>query len=159
MVWERQPFGLFNVIQTQNFLDWRIRYRSFTQIAALFQIAMNLSGDGEPVQIPGMRITAGFFEILRAALFIGRTISPHDDLPGAPAVCVLSYGLWQRRFGGRMDVLGKKIDLEGSARDGDRGDARWFCVSNHVRADLYAPMRLDPAQAARTDAITSPSRG
>jgi putative ABC transport system permease protein len=148
MVWEHQPFGRPNVIQTQNFLDWRARNKSFTQISAFFPIAMNLSGDGEPVQIPGIRITAGFFEILRTQPFIGRSIAPSDDVPGATAVCVLSYGLWQGRFGGRMDVLGKKIDLEGSPAEVIGVMPEGFQYPT-VRADIYAPMRLDPAQAAR----------
>jgi putative ABC transport system permease protein len=148
MVWERQPFGRSNVIQTQNFLDWRAHNRSFTQIAAIYAISMNLSGDGEPVQIPGMRITAGFFEILRTVPFLGRTIAPSDDVPGAPAVCVLSYGLWQRRFGGKVDALGIKINLEGSPVEiiGVMPEGFRFPTTG---ADLYAPMRLDPAQAAR----------
>jgi putative ABC transport system permease protein len=148
IVWERQPFGRSNVIQTQNFLDWRAHNRSFTQIAAIYAISMNLSGDGEPVQIPGMRITAGFFEILRTAPILGRTIAPSDDVPGAPAVCVLSYGLWQRRFGGKVDALGKKINLEGVPVEiiGVMPEGFRFPTTG---ADLYAPMRLDPAQAAR----------
>lgn len=148
MVWERQPFGRANVIQTQNFLDWRARNKSFSQISAIYGISMNLSGDGEPVQIPGMRITAGFFEILRTAPFLGRSIAPSDDVPGAPAVCVLSYGLWQRRFGGGMDVLGKKIELEGSSVEVIGVMPEGFAYPT-IRADIYAPMRLDPAQAAR----------
>ncbi len=148
MVWERQPFGRSNVIQTQNFLDWRARNRSFSQISAIYGISMNLSGDGEPVQIPGMRITAGFFEILRTAPLFGRTIAATDDVPGAKGVCVLSYGLWQRRFGGRLDVVGKKIDLEGSPVEVIGVMPEGFAYPT-MRADLYAPMRLNPAQAAR----------
>jgi putative ABC transport system permease protein len=148
MVWEKQPFGRSNVIQTQNFLDWRARNKSFTQIAAIYQLSMNVSGDGEPVQIPGMRITAGFFEILRAAPILGRTIAPADDVPGASPVCVLSYGLWQRRFGGRMDVLDRKIDLEGSPVEVIGVMPDGFAYPT-MRADIYAPMRLDPAEAAR----------
>jgi predicted permease len=148
MVWERQPFGRTNVIQTQNFLDWRARNRSFSNISAIYGISMNLAGDGEPVQIPGMRITAGFFEILRVPPLLGRTIAAGDDVPGAPRVTVLSYGLWQRRFGGRLDVLGRKIDLEGAPTEiiGVMPDEFAYPTT---RADLYAPMRLDPAQAAR----------
>jgi putative ABC transport system permease protein len=148
MVWEHQQFGKANVIQTQNFLDWRARNKSFSQISAIYNVSMNLSGDGEPVQIPGLRITAGFFEILRAAPIVGRTISTNDDIPGAPGVCVLSYGLWQRRFGGRLDVLGKKIELEGAPVEVIGVMPDGFAYPT-MRADLYAPMRLDPAQAAR----------
>src|SRR5262245_56703201 len=98
MVWERQPNGRTNVIQTQNFLDWRARNRSFSAISCIYGISMNLSGDGEPVQLPGMAVSAGFFEILRVAPILGRTFSSDEDVPGGRLVAVLSYGLWQRRF-------------------------------------------------------------
>src|SRR5258707_7820655 len=113
MVWERQPFGRTNVIQTQNFLDWRAHNRSFSRIAALYAFSMNLSGEGEPVQVPGMRVSAGFFEILGVAPAAGRAIAQSDDQPGSARVTVLSHGLWQRRFGGSTQVLGSKITLDG----------------------------------------------
>ncbi len=148
MVWERSQSGRPNVIQSGNFLDWRARNKSFTQIAALWAFSMNVSGDGEPVQIPGMNVTAGFFEILRAAPILGRTIAPSDDVPGAPRVCVLSYGLWQRRFGGRMDVLGKKIDLQGSPSEVIGVMPEGFAYPT-ARADIYAPLGFNPADAMR----------
>src|SRR5205807_6009564 len=111
-------------------------------------VSMNLAGDGEPVQIPGIRLTAGFCEILRTAPLLGRTIAAGDDVPGAPRVAVLSYGLWQRRFGGRWDVLRKKIDLEGASTEVIGVMPEGFAFPT-TRADLWTPMRLDPAQAAR----------
>jgi putative ABC transport system permease protein len=95
-----------------------------------------------------MRITAGFFEILRVSPLFGRAIAAGDDVPGARRVTVLSYGLWQRRFGGRMDVLGRKIDLDGAPTEviGVMPDGFAYPTT---RADLYTPMRLDPALAVR----------
>src|SRR5437764_651040 len=148
MVWERKPSGGTNVIQTQNFLDWRARNHSFTQISCIYGLSMNLSGDGDPVQVPGMRVTAGFFEILGAAPLIGRAIQESDDVGGAPRVAVLSYGLWQRRFGGRMDALGQKIFVEGAPAEVVGVMPQDFAFPT-IRADLYAPMRIDPATAPR----------
>jgi hypothetical protein len=113
MVWERQSSGRPNVVQTQNFLDWRARNRSFSDISAIYAISTNLAGDGEPAQVPCMAVTAGFFEILQTAPLIGRVIGASDDVAGAPPVTVLSYGLWQRRFGGRPDVL-KEVNPGGT---------------------------------------------
>ena len=148
MVWERQSSGRPNVVQTQNFLDWRARNRSFSDISAIYAISTNLAGDGEPAQVPCMAVTAGFFEILQTAPLIGRTIAASDDVPGAPPVTVLSYGLWQRRFGGRPDVLGRKVDLGGTPSEiiGVMPEAFDFPTT---RADLYTPMRINPAQAPR----------
>ncbi len=60
MVWERPPgIDHNNVVQTQNFLDWRARNRSFENMAAVFQISTNLEGQGEAVQVPSLRVTGG----------------------------------------------------------------------------------------------------
>jgi putative ABC transport system permease protein len=148
MVWERQPSGRTNVIQTQNFLDWRARNRSFSAISCVYGLPMNLSGDGDPVQIPGMSVTAGFFEILRVAPILGRTFLPEEDEPGGRQVVVLSYGLWQRRFGGRMDVVGQRIILGGSPAEviGVMPDGFAFPT---IRADLFTPLRINPSTAPR----------
>src|SRR5215467_11977283 len=76
MVWERPPQSNHNnVVQTQNFLDWRSRNRSFEDIAAIQGIPMNLSGEGEPVQASGLRVSAGFLEILGVSPVVGRTFT------------------------------------------------------------------------------------
>jgi len=150
VVWERPPDAdRNNVVQTQNFLDWRKRNRSFDDIAALFEIPMNLEGEGEPVQVPGMLVTAGFFEILGTRPLLGRTIRPEDDVRGAPGVVLLDYGLWQRRFGGRADVLGRKIVIQGGPHEVIGVMPPGFNFPTQARADLYRPMQIDPAAAPR----------
>src|SRR5205814_7746726 len=99
-------------------------------------------------QVPGMRVSAGFFEILRATPLLGRTIQESDDVGGAPRVVVLSYGLWQRRFGGRMDALGQKIMLDGTPSDVIGVMPQDFAVPT-IRADLYVPIRINPSTAPR----------
>ncbi|HUI53550.1 MAG TPA: ABC transporter permease [Bryobacteraceae bacterium] len=147
-VWERPPDAdQNNVVQTQNFLDWRRRNRSFQDIAALFEIPMNLESEGEPVQVPGMLVTAGFFEILATPPLLGRTIRPEDDVRGAPGVVVLDYGLWQRRFGGRKDVLGRKIIIQGGPHEVIGVMPPGFNFPTQAHADLYRPMQINPADA------------
>jgi putative ABC transport system permease protein len=148
MVWERQPNGRTNVIQTQNFLDWRARNRSFSAISCIYGLSMNLSGEGDPVQLPGMAVSAGFFEILRVAPILGRTFSPDEDVPGGRLVAVLSYGLWQRRFGGRLDAIGKRIVVGGSPTEVIGVMPEGFAFPT-IRADLYTPMRINPSTAPR----------
>jgi putative ABC transport system permease protein len=148
MVWERQASGRTNVIQTQNFLDWRARNRSFSQIACLLGLSVNLSGDGDPVQVPGLHVSAGFFEALGTPLVAGHTISQDDDRPGAPPVAVLGYGLWQRRFAGKLDVLGRKILVDGGPAEVIGIVPPEFAFPT-IRADLYLPARLNPATAPR----------
>jgi putative ABC transport system permease protein len=148
MVWERQPSGRTNVIQTQNFLDWRARNRSFSQIACIFSIPANLSGDGDPVQLPAMRVSAGFFEALGIQPALGRATVAADDQQGAPPVAVLSYGLWQRRYGGKLNVVGRKIVLDGSPAEVIGVMPQDFAFPTS-RAELYTPIRLNPATAPR----------
>ena len=149
MVWERPPqSNRTNVVQTQNFLDWRSRNRSFENIAAVHGIPMNLSGEGEPVQAPGLRVTAGFFEILGVAPVIGRAISARDDVGGAPVTVVLSYGLWQRRFGGAVDALGRKIMVNGSPAEVIGVMPPGFTFPTQ-HADLFIPMQIDAASAPK----------
>ena len=149
MIWERQPSGRQNVVQSQNFLDWRQRNHSFENVAAMLPIAMNLETGGEAVQVPGLRVTAGFFEILGTPPLLGRAIRAEDDVPGAPAVVMLSYGLWQRRFGGRPDAVGQRILLASRPTEVIGVMPPQFVFPTIPRAALFGPMRFDPAQTPR----------
>ncbi len=148
MIWELPPRSSHrNVVQTGNFLDWRKRNHSFENVAAMFQIPFNLEGSSEPVQIPALRVTAGFFEILGTSPLLGRSIRTEDDVADTPWVVVLSYGLWQRRFGGRRDVIGRKIAGPGNAFEVIGVMPPGFYVPSLARADLYLPLRIRPDEA------------
>ena len=150
MVWERPPLiDHNNVVQTANYLEWRKRNRSFEDIAAVFQIGMNVQGDGEVVQVPGMRVTAGFFEILGVPPMIGRTIRAEDDKPGSPPVVVLSYGFWQRWFGGRADAIGRTIMLGSASAEVIGVMPHGFAFPTMPLAAMFIPMKIDPVQALR----------
>jgi putative ABC transport system permease protein len=149
MIWERPPrSNHHNVVQTQNFLDWRARNRSFEDVAAMFQFPFNLEGSGDPVQVPGLRVTAGFFEILGTRPLLGRVIGRADDVPGTPEVVVLSYELWQRRFGGRRNIIGEKIAGPGNPLVIGVMPPP-FGVPAFPHVDVYTAMRINPAQALR----------
>jgi hypothetical protein len=90
MLWELPPHSSHrNVVQTRNFLDWRARNRSFEDVAAMFQFPFHLEGAGDPVQVPGLRVTAGFFGILGTPPLLGRAIGAADEIPDAPRGCGL----------------------------------------------------------------------
>jgi putative ABC transport system permease protein len=149
MVWERPPqSNRTNVVQTQNFLDWRSRNRSFEAIAAVHGIPMNLSGEGEPVQVSGLRVSAGFFEILGTAPAIGRSITRRDDVDGTPLTVVLSYGLWQRRFSGDVGALGRKIMVNGVSAEVIGVMPPGFAFPTQ-HADLFIPMQIEPSSAPK----------
>ena len=109
---------------------------------------MNLSGEGEPAQASGLRVSAGFFEILGVAPMIGRTIGQRDDVRGAPGTVILSYGLWQRRFGGAVNALGRKIMVNGSPAEVIGVMPPGFAFPTQ-QADLFIPMQIDLPSAPR----------
>jgi macrolide transport system ATP-binding/permease protein len=99
-----------------NYVDVRDRNDVFSGIAAAGFAPMALSGGrGEPEQVFGQAVTGNYFDVLGTPMAAGRTFAPDEDSqPGAHPVVVLSYGLWQRRFGGRPDIVGDTIVLNGS---------------------------------------------
>ncbi len=143
MVWEKPPEGkATNVVQPQNFLDWRQRSRSFVDIAAMVGLPFNFEANGDAVQVPGMRVTAAFFPILGIRPALGHAFTEAEDAPNAPLTAVLSYGLWQRRFGGRAGALGSTIRVDGA-------DARiigvmpeGFVMPTSPRTQIYLPMQF-----------------
>ena len=94
-----------------DFLHWRDRVRSFDRVAAMDPWSLDFAGAGEP-EITGWLVTEGFFEMLGVNAAHGRTFLPEEYLPGS-GVIVLTNGLWQRRFGGEADIIGRSLVLEG----------------------------------------------
>lgn len=74
-----------------------------------------LSGDGEPEFVGGPRVSANFFSVLGVDPIIGRTFQAGEDQPNGPKVTVLDYGLWQKRFGGDPNVIGRAIAINGES--------------------------------------------
>jgi predicted permease len=75
---------------------------------------LDLSGNGVASIIGGELVSGNYFEALGVSSTLGRTIQPSDDRPGAPPVIVLSYGYWQRAFGGAADAIGRTVRLNGA---------------------------------------------
>jgi putative ABC transport system permease protein len=97
-------------VSPANFLDWREQARSFAGVAAAEQWGFTLTDYGEPEGMKGSVVTKGFFEILGTNALVGRTLLPEDYENNAQVV-VISHGLWQRRFGGDPQIIGRKLTL------------------------------------------------
>ena len=95
-----------------DFLDWRDQIRSFERVAAIEPWSLDFTGAGEPEILTGSLVTEGFFEMLGVNAVRGRTFLPEEYLPGS-GVIVLTEGLWQRRFGGDADIIGRSLVLDG----------------------------------------------
>ena len=95
------------------FAEWRERSRSFMSLALFAAAGFSMDGADGATTVRGVRVSAGFFETLGVSPVIGRTFTPADEVPGQHQVLVLSHAFWQERFGGRRDVVGSSIRLNG----------------------------------------------
>jgi hypothetical protein len=99
-------------ITPQTYLDWRRLQQPFRAITAIGAARFRLKAkSAEPADATGQRVTAEFFPVLRVAPMIGRAFSADDEVEGRHRLAILSYGFWQRRYGGATDVLGRTIEL------------------------------------------------
>jgi len=96
-----------------DYLDWKKLNHVFGSIAVHngADYLLRTASGAEPV--PGVRVSDGFFRTLGIALLLGRDFYDGEDLPVAPRTVILSYGAWQRRFGGRKNVIGEAVSLSG----------------------------------------------
>ncbi|WP_223635962.1 ABC transporter permease [Corallococcus sp. EGB] len=97
-------------------LDLREQTRAFEGLVGVAPARVTLGADGaepSPMKVQTAIVTADFFQVLGPRAQLGRALQPGDDAPGAPQVAVLSHALWQRRFGGSPDVLGRAVNLGG----------------------------------------------
>src|SRR5260370_9712634 len=111
IVSERDPKFEDASVAYQNFTDWRDQNSSFREMALFRQRDYTITGDRGPDHIEGREISAGFFTLLGVRPAVGRDIRPEEDQEGSAPVVLLSYGLWQRRFGGLDDVVGRTVHL------------------------------------------------
>ena len=103
-----------NAPAAANFRDWRDRNRVFEHMAAFdASRTFNLAGGGNPERVDGAAVSPVLFELLGVEPVWGRTFSTREDQPGGDQVVLLSYSLWQRRFGADRAVVGRSIMLDG----------------------------------------------
>ena len=96
-----------------DFLDVQAQNHSFEQMAAYRSWNYNLTAGDRPERIHGEVVTTNFFDLLGVKPVLGRALLPEDGGPNKHNTVIISYGLWQRYFGGKDSVLGEKVSLSG----------------------------------------------
>ena len=102
-----------SVASYPDFADWSEQAGSFKSLAAYGRSQMDYQAAQGAERWVGSRVTTGLFPLLGVEAEAGRTFLPEEDRPGAEAVILLSFGLWQSRFGGEADIVGRQLRLEG----------------------------------------------
>jgi len=126
--------------------DYRRELSSFESIAAYASSEGNLATPDEPERIAIAAVTPDFFPTIGMRPLLGRTFAPDDDAVTPATVVVLSYGLWQRRFGGDPRIVGETVPFNGRPRTVIGIMPRSFDFpSSHT--DLWLPMPRFPADS------------
>jgi putative ABC transport system permease protein len=113
-IWSTNPntnrWGMWTAYP--RFVDWRRHTTVFEEMATARTWVINLSGGDHPEALYGVVTSSRLFQLLRVQPMLGRAFLPEEDQRGHDHVIILSYGLWQRRFGGGRAVIGRTVDLD-----------------------------------------------
>ena len=117
LLWEKDAQGVERRVSAANFLDWRSRSKSFTELAAWAAATYVMTGTDLPRQINGATVTSNLFHTLGVQPVLGRTFSAEEDAVdnagSVTPVVLISYRMWQDNFGGRQSALNSSIRLNG----------------------------------------------
>jgi putative ABC transport system permease protein len=134
-----------NEVTVANYLDWNAQNKSFEQLGIYSWWSTNLTGADSPERVQGFRVTANFLDIVGVKPILGRGFSSEENQPGKDAVALLTYSLWQRRFGGDPNILNQTIETNGITRTVIGVMPPEF---NYPKgAEIYAPLAITPELA------------
>jgi predicted permease len=108
---QNNPRGNLSVA---DFVDWQNGNTVFEDVAAYSRNRFTLTGEGQAEEVAGSAVTADFFSILGIKPVLGRTFQPGDDAASGPSLVVITASLWQRRFTGSRDAIGRVIEVNSS---------------------------------------------
>ncbi len=152
-MWETRRVGEIKQLDASypDYLDWGQQSEVIEGICGYtgWDGSFTLTGRAEPERIEGARVTASFFSVLGVAPILGRTFLPDEDRPQAERTVILSYGLWQRRFGADPGIVGQRLILDGSDYTVLGVLPRSFQFAPMGKAQLWVPLRPTPGQSER----------
>lgn len=148
MVWEDVTFAGFpkNTPAPANYFDWKAQNTVFTDMAATRGASANLTADGPPEQVFGRRVTANFFDVLGVRPVLGRVFTEEEDRTN-PNLVLISYGLWQGRYGGDPGIVNRSILMNGVQHTVLGVLPRAFVFQNREVA-FWAPANFGPSDRA-----------
>ncbi len=146
---ENRQTGTRNLgVTLADLADWREQQSSFERLDAFGAQPIDLSWErGRSEHLPGGLFTSGVFDALRVQPVLGRTFRPEEERPGAAPVIILGYDLWQTRFLGARDVLGRTIVANGVLRTVVGVMPRGFRFPNIEQA--WLPIEVNPLEFKR----------
>ncbi len=148
-----QTDPLHNVVRqavpVHDVIDWQEQQTVFDGLSAISMRTVNLASEGDqPERYQGAEVSANLFEIvLRVHPVLGRTFREGEDLPGADPVIILSHDVWQNRFGGSPEVLGRSVTANGVQHTVVGVMPPDFLFPD--RQQLWTPLQLDPLGTPR----------
>jgi len=155
-----QPERLVRVVQSQRQLGldtWNLSQATFATlrdnnqslevVAAYSTSGANLTGNGEPERVSMGTGSADFFKVLGVSPLLGRGFRAGEDAPGNNNVCVLSYGFWQRRFGGDPNIVGNSLELNGTPTEVIGVMLAGFSFPR-AEIQMWVPLALNTARTA-----------
>jgi putative ABC transport system permease protein len=153
MLWEGLPeIGLAQLgFEAPDFRVFQGAQKSFEEIGAFQSKEVDISGFGEPEHIKAARLSASVFPMLGVQPLVGRTFADDEDAPGKN-VAVVSYGLWQRRYGGDAGIVGRTVDVDRQPYTVIGVMPKTFAFPlrgpriNNESADLWIPMAFTSAE-------------
>jgi predicted permease len=142
------PNGTGAIASIPKFHIWQRQTSVFQEVAA-YDFAgpgFNITGD-RPEQIHGLHVSEGYFRLFGAPVLLGRTFTPQEDAPNGGHVVVLSYGLWQRKFGGNPNLVGQSLSLGNQAYTIIGVLGKEFL--SDPDADIWVPFQFEPNSTNR----------
>ena len=136
--------NIFEAMGYQEYLTLRDAPEVLAGLAAEYPTQVNLASEEATERIPGELVSGNYFPLLGVRPRIGHLIEPEDDrVAGGHPVCVISYGLWQRRFGSAADVVGRKVDINGRPYSVLGVTPAGFDGADQgTRAQIYVPLMM-----------------
>lgn len=147
---ENRHLDLNDEVRTalHDFVTWRDEVASLAELSAFRRVTRNVAAvDGPPEPVRMAEVTAATFRVARVAPLAGRTLVAEDEVPGAPAVVVIGYDVWQTRFAGTPDILGRVLPVNGVPHEVVGVMPDGFAFPDNDR--FWLPLRAQAASFAR----------